>query len=106
MTFDEKSMVALSKSMFPNDGDVGITTNTQVVEIESRNQQGSSHVQMEHLSVTQDEEEDELDHKEIQQENVHLLQQQQQDSLASTRPKRNYKVVQKFGSDEPLRHFG
>ena len=25
--------------------------------------------------------------------------------MASTRPKRNCKLVQKFGSDEPLRHF-
>ena len=52
MTFDEKSMVALSKAMLHFDGDVGMTTNTQVVEIESRNQQGSSHVQVEHPSVT------------------------------------------------------
>ena len=26
--------------------------------------------------------------------------------MASTRPKRNYKSVQKFGSDKPLRHYG
>uniref|UniRef100_A0A803N762 Reverse transcriptase Ty1/copia-type domain-containing protein n=1 Tax=Chenopodium quinoa TaxID=63459 RepID=A0A803N762_CHEQI len=35
-----------------------------------------------------------------------VLQQQQQDSLASTKPKRNYKLVQKFGSERPLRHYG
>ena len=28
VTFDEKSMVALSKAMLPNNGDVGMTTNT------------------------------------------------------------------------------
>uniref|UniRef100_A0A803M5H3 Reverse transcriptase Ty1/copia-type domain-containing protein n=1 Tax=Chenopodium quinoa TaxID=63459 RepID=A0A803M5H3_CHEQI len=55
--------------------------------------------------VSQDEEEDDLDHKEIQPENAHVLQ-QQQDSLASTKPKRNYKLVQKFESDKPLRYYG
>ena len=106
MTFDEKSMVALSKAMVSNNGDVEMTKNTQVVEIESKDQQDSSLIQVEHPGVTQDEEENELDYEEIQQDNAHVLQQQQQDSLASTRPKRNYKSVQKFGSDKPLRHYG
>ena len=35
-----------------------------------------------------------------------MLQQQQRESLDTTRPKRNYKLVQKFGSDKPLRHYG
>ncbi|PNX68168.1 retrotransposon-related protein, partial [Trifolium pratense] len=56
--------------------------------------------------ANEDEEEDELDHEEVQQENTHVLQQQQQESLDTTRPKRNYKLVQKFGSDKPLRHYG
>jgi len=60
---------------------------------------------VEHPSVTQDDEEDELDH-EVQQENTHVLQQQLQESLDTTRSKRNYKTVQKFGSDKPLRHYG
>ena len=93
--------------MVPDDGDVGKTSNTQVVEIESKYQQiDSNNVQVEHPNATRDDAEDELDHEEIQRENAHALQQQQQDSLASTRPKRNYKFVQKFGSDKPLRHYG
>uniref|UniRef100_A0A803KS96 Uncharacterized protein n=1 Tax=Chenopodium quinoa TaxID=63459 RepID=A0A803KS96_CHEQI len=107
VTFDERSMIALSKAMTPSDGDVGKTSNTQVVEIESKDQQiDSSHVQVEHPSATRYEEEDELEHEEIQHKNAHVLQQQQQDSLASTKPKRNYKLVQKFGSNKPLRHYG
>ena len=105
VTFDERSMLALSKATVPTDGDVG-TSNTQVVEIESKDQPDSSHVQVEHHGVTQDEEDDELDHKEVQEENLQVLQQQQQESLATTRQKRNYKQVQKLGSDKPLRHYG
>ena len=61
MTFYERSMIALT----PSDGDVGETPNTQVVEIESKDQLiDSSHVQVEHPSATQYEEEDELDHEE------------------------------------------
>ncbi|XP_020971719.1 uncharacterized protein LOC110268931 [Arachis ipaensis] len=100
-------MVALSKDVVPDDGDVGKTSNTQVVEIESKYQQiDSNNVQMEHPNATRDDAEDELDHEKIQRENAHALQQQQQDSLASTRLKMNYKFVQKFGSDKPLRHYG
>ena len=61
---------------------------------------------MEYPNATRDDVEDKLDHEEIQRENAHALQQQQQDSLASTRPKRNYNFVQKFGSDKPLRYYG
>ncbi|KAK7274781.1 hypothetical protein RIF29_15880 [Crotalaria pallida] len=87
------SMAALSKAMVQNDGDVRTISNTQVVEIESKDQPDSSHVQEEHPIVTQYEEDDELDHEEVQQENAHVLQQQQQESLATTRPKRSYKPV-------------
>lgn len=96
VTFDEKSMV-------PNYGDVKVSN--QIVDIESKDQPDSSHDQVEHPSVTQDDEEDELDN-EVQQENTHVLQQQLQESLDTTRPKRNYKTVQKLGSDKPLRHYG
>ncbi|KAI5408911.1 hypothetical protein KIW84_054660 [Lathyrus oleraceus] len=97
VTFDEKSMV-------PNDGDVKILN--QVIEIESEDQPDSSRGQVENPIASEDEEEDEHDHEEVQQENTHVLQQQQQESLETTRPKRNYKIVQKFGSDKPLRHYG
>ena len=60
---------------------------------------------MENPIASEDEEEDERDHEEVQQENTHVLQ-QQQESLDATRPKRNYKLVQKFGLDKPLRHYG
>ena len=76
VTFDEKSMVALSKAMVSNNGDVEMTKNTQVVEIESKDQQDCSHIQVEHPGVTQDEEKDELDYEEIQQDNAYVLQQQ------------------------------
>lgn len=36
VTCDERSMVALSKAIMPNDGDVGKTMSTQVVEIECK----------------------------------------------------------------------
>ncbi|KAI5400084.1 hypothetical protein KIW84_065140 [Lathyrus oleraceus] len=97
VTFDEKSMV-------PNDGDVKISN--QVIEIESEDQPDSSRGQVENPIASEDEEEDEHDHEEVQEENTHVLQQQQQESLETTRPKRNYKIVQKFGSDKPLRHYG
>ena len=97
VTFDEKYLVS-------NYGDVKVSN--QIVEIESEDHPDSSHVQVKHPNVTQDDEEDELDHEEVQQENIHVLQQQLQESLDNTRPKRNYKQVQKFGSDKPLRHYG
>lgn len=96
VTFDEKSMV-------PNDADGKISN--QVIEIESEDQPDSSCGQVENPIASEDEEEDEHDHEEVQQENTHVLQ-QQQESLETTRPKRNYKIVQKFGSDKPLRHYG
>ena len=102
VTFDERSMAVVSKVMIPSNDDAR-TSNTQVVEIESRKQPDS--IQVENHDVNQDEV-DHLDHEEIQQENAHVLQQQQEESLATTRPKRNYKQVQKFGSDKPLRHYG
>lgn len=37
-------------------------------------------------------EDDELDHKEVQEENAYALQ-QQEDSLATTRPKRDYEPI-------------
>ncbi|KAI5443663.1 hypothetical protein KIW84_012348 [Lathyrus oleraceus] len=98
VTFDEKSMV-------PKDGDVTIS-NKQVIEIESEDQPNSSRGQVENPIANEDEQEDEHDYEEVQQENTHVLQQQQQESLDTTRPKRNYKTVQKFGSDKPLRHYG
>ena len=68
-------MVALSKDVVPDDGDVGKTSNTQVVEIESKYQQiDSNNVQVEHPNATRDDAEDELDHEEIQRENAHALQ--------------------------------
>ncbi|PNX68664.1 copia LTR rider, partial [Trifolium pratense] len=81
-------------------------SNKQVIEIESEDQPDSSQGQVENPIASEDEEEDERDHEEVQQENTHVLQQQQQESLDATRPKRNYKLVQKFGSDKPLRHYG
>ncbi|KAI5407880.1 hypothetical protein KIW84_053935 [Lathyrus oleraceus] len=98
VTFDEKSMV-------PKDGDVTIS-NKQVIEIESEDQPDSSRGQVENPIASEDEKEDEHDYEEVQQENTHVLQQQQQESLDTTRPKRNYKTIQKFGSDKPLRHYG
>ncbi|KAI5416410.1 hypothetical protein KIW84_041468 [Lathyrus oleraceus] len=98
VTFDEKSMV-------PKDGDVTIS-NKQVIEIESEDQPDSSRGQVENPIASEDEQEDEHDYEEVQQENTHVLQQQQQESLDTTRLKRNYKTVQKFGSDKPLRHYG
>ncbi|KAI5389609.1 hypothetical protein KIW84_075047 [Lathyrus oleraceus] len=103
--FDEKSLVALSKAIKPNDGDVTIS-NKQVIEIESEDQPDSCRGQVENPIASEDEEEDERDHEEVQQENTHVLQQQQQESLNATRPKRNYKPVHRFGSDKPLRHYG
>ncbi|KAI5383953.1 hypothetical protein KIW84_071078 [Lathyrus oleraceus] len=44
VTFDEKYMVALSKAMEPNDGDMTIL-NKQVIEIEYEDQPDSSHRQ-------------------------------------------------------------
>ncbi|PNX67367.1 hypothetical protein L195_g055591, partial [Trifolium pratense] len=105
VTFDEKSMVALSKAMKTNHGDVTIS-NKQVIEIEYEDQPDSSYGQVDNPIANENEEEDERDHEEVQQENTHVLQQQQQESLDTTRPKRNYKLVQKFGSDKPLRHYG
>ncbi|KAI5420883.1 hypothetical protein KIW84_044645 [Lathyrus oleraceus] len=107
VTFDEKSLVALSKDIKPNDGDVTIS-NKQILEIESEDQPYSCRGQVENPIASEDEEEDERDHEEVQQENTHVLQQQQQhqESLDATRPKRYYKLVQKFGSDKPLRHYG
>jgi hypothetical protein len=90
VTFDKKSMTALSKAMKPNDGDVTIS-NKQVIEIESEKQPDSNRGQVENPIAGKDE--DEHDHEEVQQENTHVLQQQQQESLDATRPKRNYKLV-------------
>ncbi|KAI5444690.1 hypothetical protein KIW84_013098 [Lathyrus oleraceus] len=104
VTFDEKSLVALSRAIKPNDGDVTIS-NKQVIKIESEDQSDSYRGQMENPIAREDEEEDERDHEEVHQENTYVLQQQQQESLDATRPKRNYKLVQKFGSDKPLRHY-
>ena len=70
-------MIVLSKDTMPDDGDVEKTSNTQVVEIESKYQQiDSNNVQVEHPNATRDDAEDELDHEEIQRENAHALQQQ------------------------------
>ncbi|KAI5398037.1 hypothetical protein KIW84_063729 [Lathyrus oleraceus] len=91
--------------MVPKDGDVTIS-NKQVIKIESEDQPDSSRGQVENPIASEDEQEDEHDYEEVQQENTHVLQQQQQESLDTTRPKRNYKTVQKFGSDKPLRHYG
>ncbi|KAI5422627.1 hypothetical protein KIW84_045891 [Lathyrus oleraceus] len=104
VTFNEKSLVALSKAIKPNDGDVTISYK-QIIEIESEDQPDSCCGQMENPIASEDEEEDERDHEEVQQENTHVLQ-QQQESLDATRTKRNYKLVQKFGSDKPLRPYG
>ena len=76
VTFDENSMVALSKAMLPVNGVE--TKKTQVVEIEeSEGQPGSSRVQEGSHGDTQQEDDDELEHEEVQQENVQALQQQQ-----------------------------
>jgi hypothetical protein len=56
-----------------NDDDVKVKN--QIVEIDSKDQPNSSHVQVEPPSVTQNDEEDELDHNEVQRENTHILQQ-------------------------------
>ena len=89
VTFDERSMVALSKANMPSDGDVR-TSKTQVVEIEElKSQPSSSRVQVVNHGGTQDEEDDELDHEEVQEENAQVLQQQQHETLASTRSRRN-----------------
>lgn len=39
-------------------------------------------------------------------ENTHTLQQHQHEFLDATIPKKNYKIVQKFGSDKPLTYYG
>lgn len=99
VTFDENSILALPKAMKPLDGDGDeLTTNTQVVEIDgSEDQPCPSHV---HENVVVNE------HKEVHKHNTQTLQQQKTESLATTRPKRQVKMVQKFGSDEPLKHYG
>ncbi|KAI5417435.1 hypothetical protein KIW84_042152 [Lathyrus oleraceus] len=66
---------ALSKSIKPNDGDVTISKK-QVIEIEYEDQPDSCHGQVENPIASEDEEEDERDHEEVQQENAHVLQQQ------------------------------
>jgi len=59
--------------MAPNDRDVKVSN--QIVETESKDQLDSGHVQVEHPSATQDVEEYELTHEEVQHENIHILQQ-------------------------------
>jgi len=39
-------------------------------------------------------------------ENTHTLQQHQHESLDATSPKKNYKIVRKFGPDKPLPIMG
>ncbi|GAA0165429.1 hypothetical protein LIER_20835 [Lithospermum erythrorhizon] len=94
VTFDERSMVALSKATVPQNGDVK-TVNTHVMEIESRSQPDSILVHLENHDINQNEDDDygviqnegdEPDHKEIQQENAHTLQQRQDESLNHWRP--------------------
>ncbi|KAI5400494.1 hypothetical protein KIW84_065394 [Lathyrus oleraceus] len=69
-----RSMLALSKAMVPNN--IGVrNSNTQVVEIESRDYPDYIHVRVENYGVTQNED-NEPDHEEIQNENAHVLQQQ------------------------------
>lgn len=106
VTFDENSMEASSKALVPCGVD-NETSRSQVVEIEPKDQPGSSRVQAVDHGDTQDESDDELEHETVQQENVQILQQQQlEDSLVSGRPRRAYKQVQKLGSDQPLKHYG
>ncbi|MCI49600.1 hypothetical protein A2U01_0070844, partial [Trifolium medium] len=67
VTFDEKSIVALSKAMKPNYGDVMISNN-QVIEIESEDQPDSSRDRVENPIASEDissedEEEDGRDHE-------------------------------------------
>lgn len=69
VTFDENSMVASLKAMVPSGDDVG-TSKSQVVEIEPKDQPGSSRVQEEYHADTQEESET------VQQENVQASQQQ------------------------------
>lgn len=105
VTFDENSMVALPKADVSKGGDV-VTSKSQVVEIEeSEDQPDSTHDQEAH-DDTHCEEYDDLEREEVQQENAQVLQQQQQETLASTRSRRGYKQVQRYGSDEPLKHYG
>lgn len=74
MTFNERSMVAFPKVIMSDDGDVGKTSNTQVVEIESKDQAiDFSHIQVDIPNATREEKKDEPDHKEIQHENAHVL---------------------------------
>ena len=105
VTFDENSMVGLPKADVSKGGDV-VTSKSQVVEIEeSEDQPDSTHDQEAH-DDTHCEEYDDLEREEVQQENAQVLQQQQQETLASTRSRRGYKPVQRYGSDEPLKHYG
>ncbi|KAI5401030.1 hypothetical protein KIW84_065753 [Lathyrus oleraceus] len=68
-TFDEKSLIALSKAIKPNDGDVTIS-NKQVIEIESEDQPYSCRGQVENPIASEDKEEGERDHEEVQQVNL------------------------------------
>lgn len=105
VTFDENSMVGLPKADVSKGGDV-VTSKSQVVEIEEfEDQPDSTHDQEAH-DDTHCEEYDDLEREEVQQENAQVLQQQQQETLASTRSRRGYKPVQRYGSDEPLKHYG
>lgn len=74
------------------------------IEFEDEDQPNANHVQVNNHIVTSNED-DELDHKEVHEENTYALQ-QQEDSLATTRPKRNYEPIHKFGSYKSLRHHG
>ncbi|KAL2525102.1 Uncharacterized protein Adt_10156 [Abeliophyllum distichum] len=99
-------MVASLKATVPGDDGFG-TSKSQVVEIEPKNQPGSSRVQEEDHGDTHDESDVELEHETVHQENVQTLQQRQlEDSLASTRPRQAYKQIQKLGLDQPLGTMG
>jgi len=69
-------MEASSKALVPCGVD-NETSRSQVVEIEPKDQPGSSRVQAVDHGDTQDESDDELEHETVQQENVQILQQQQ-----------------------------
>ena len=107
VTFDEDTMVASPKANVTGGYDIE-TSKSQVVEIEPKHHPGSSRVQQEDHGDTHDEDDgDEVEYETLEQENMQAHEQQQfGESLASARPKRAYKHVQKLGSDKPLKHYG
>lgn len=106
VTFDENSMAAKFKAVMPGE-EVNETVKSQVIEIEPKDQPGSSRAQETDHGDTREQSDEASEREALDQENVEVLHQQQlADDLASTRPKRVYKRVQKLGTDQPLKHYG